>query len=695
MFKAAPHLLHPKHRPDIDGLRAVAILPVVTFHAFPDFLPGGFIGVDIFFVISGYLISIIIFENLNKGTFSFAEFYARRVKRIFPALSVVMATGLVLGWFVLLADEYKQLGKHVAGGAAFVSNFVLLSEVGYFDNLAETKPFLNLWSLSVEEQYYLIYPLVIWFSFKRKYNLLMVLGITALLSLLANALIVQVDEMEAFYMPYTRFWELMLGGIVAWVSVNSKIKHHAGALPGYVPPAFVIDKNQSGKPIQLANIYSLIGISLLIFGFYTIHKDIGFPGYWALIPVLGTMCIIIAGPSAWINKKVLGSRWLVGFGLISYPLYLWHWMLLSFVRIVESGVPSENVRIQTVLLSIVLAWLTVKLIENPFRLGSDKPALKVAVLSAMIFTLAIIGFTFEKPDFSEPRSFENLVIKRKSWPTIGSSLNWFRGKDDWLFLGNSYDKTVSKLELSIIPDNNEIESTKEIFSKIVSSTTKHGTQVALIVAPNKSSIYPEYLPDEIIPSQKRYISFYLEKIKEVPGLAVYDPTSELISMKSSEGFLYWMTDTHWNSKGAFVAYKGFSRLFNLPTPIVEFKHGTKHRGDLIIISELKYFPLHPEDNWEVVWKDKPAWSEIKISDKKNTAFGAATIVKNKRPLSNKTIWVVGDSFTGELRQYFNATFNEVHYIGHWVNKLQDLPSDFARADKKPDLIVIVRVERSF
>ena len=161
-------LSHPKYRPDIDGLRAVAVLSVLGFHAFPAVFPAGFIGVDIFFVISGYLISSIIFENLDHGSFSSGTFYGRRIKRIFPALAAVLLSCLVFGWFALLADEFKQLGKHAAAGAGFVSNFFLWQESGYFNNAAETKPLLHLWSLAIEEQFYIFWPLIVWVTWKRK-----------------------------------------------------------------------------------------------------------------------------------------------------------------------------------------------------------------------------------------------------------------------------------------------------------------------------------------------------------------------------------------------------------------------------------------------------------------------------------------------------------------------------------------------
>ena len=160
----------PKYRSDIDGLRGVAVLSVVAFHAFPSWLKGGFIGVDIFFVISGFLISTIIFENLNKKKFSFSNFYARRIRRIFPALLLVLFFFLILGWFIFLADEYKQISKHTMAGIGFVSNFILWSESGYFENDSDRNPLLHLWSLGIEEQFYLCWPFFCWFFLKINFS---------------------------------------------------------------------------------------------------------------------------------------------------------------------------------------------------------------------------------------------------------------------------------------------------------------------------------------------------------------------------------------------------------------------------------------------------------------------------------------------------------------------------------------------
>ena len=208
------HLSHPKYRPDIDGLRAIAVLAVVIFHAFPNFLKGGFIGVDVFFVISGYLISTIIFENLDKRTFSFTEFYVRRIKRIFPALVLVLIVSLAFGWFTLLDDEYRQLGLHTTAGAGFISNFILWNESGYFDNASDTKPLLHLWSLGIEEQFYIVWPLLLWLTWKFKFNLVIVTTLIATVSLILNIKGVKSDVVATFYSPQTRFWELLTGMLI-------------------------------------------------------------------------------------------------------------------------------------------------------------------------------------------------------------------------------------------------------------------------------------------------------------------------------------------------------------------------------------------------------------------------------------------------------------------------------------------------
>lgn len=429
------HLTHPKYRPDIDGLRAIAVLSVVLFHAFPTLhltllpalhLGAGFIGVDIFFVISGFLISTIIFDNLERGSFSFIEFYSRRIKRIFPALLLVLIACFAFGWFALLADEYKQLGKHIAAGAGFVSNFVFWNESGYFDNAADAKPLLNLWTLGIEEQFYIIWPLLLWAAWKRKFNLLTITLVIATISFVLNIKGVRTDPVATFYSPQTRFWELLIGSILAYMTLykpnvfaTKKLKINT-----YLNAVIYAHSSQA-NPNTLRNIKSLMGAGLIVTGILTITKEGHFPGTLALLPTLGAVLIISAGPQALVNGLFLSNRILVWFGLISFPLYLWHWPLLSFTRIVESETPTINIRIAAVVISIVLAWLTYKFIEKPIRFGQFGN-FKTIALAVLMVIVSVMGYwTFKA---------EGFAIRHKSMLTNSQQQN------NWGII-NYYDDT--------------------------------------------------------------------------------------------------------------------------------------------------------------------------------------------------------------------------------------------------------------
>lgn len=388
---------HPKYRPDIDGMRAIAVLAVVAFHAFPSWIKGGFIGVDVFFVISGYLISTIIFEDLERGTFSFSEFYIRRIRRIFPALILVLFACITFGWFALLADEYKQLGKHIAAGAGFISNIVFWNEAGYFDNAADTKPLLHLWSLGIEEQFYIVWPLLLWLAWKLKFNLFTITIFVAITSFVLNIKGITQDLTATFYSPKTRFWELLTGSLLAWATLykNEFFAKIANKIDGRLA-LIVYAEKQDANGKTLSNVLSFFGLLLIAYGFWRINKDLSYPGYWALIPVIGTVLLLTAGPIAFVNRKILSNKIVVWFGLISFPLYLWHWPLLSFARIVESEIPSTDIVLVAVLLSVVFAWLTYKLIERPIRFGKYGRA-KVAVLIVLMTVIGYAGYnTYER-----------------------------------------------------------------------------------------------------------------------------------------------------------------------------------------------------------------------------------------------------------------------------------------------------------
>lgn len=361
-------LTHLAYRAEIDGLRAIAVLSVVVFHSFPNLLPGGFIGVDIFFVISGFLISTIIFENINHGHFDFFEFYRRRIRRIFPALIVVLISCLTLGWLVLLTDEYLQLAKHTMAGVGFISNFLLWRESGYFDNASETKPLLHLWSLGIEEQFYIFWPFFVWLAWRIKLNFFVLTVVLVILSFGLNVYSVEEEPISIFYSPLSRVWELLLGALIAYVSLQQ-----SGPLASLRQVA-----------IKFSDFICFTGVLLLGLGLILINKAVPFPGAMALLPTVGTACIILSGSTPWLNRRLFNNRVLVWFGLISFPLYLWHWPLLSFARIIESATPSRYIRIAAVLISIALAWLTYRLIETPVRTK------RVVFLNASILSLILL-----------------------------------------------------------------------------------------------------------------------------------------------------------------------------------------------------------------------------------------------------------------------------------------------------------------
>lgn len=441
--------LHPKYRPDIDGLRAIAVLSVVIYHAFPSKLTGGFLGVDIFFVISGFLISTILFQNIDRGSFSIGDFYSRRIRRIFPALGLVLISVLFFGWLYLLPDELQQLGKHTASSAGFIQNFTLWKEAGYFDNASETKPLLHIWSLGIEEQFYFLWPLLLWGAgylgktykggrHKRSVYFLATVAVF-LVSFILNLKSIYVDPTKTFYLPQYRFFEMALGGMLAWLVL-------------YQPKISLTFAN--GKEAfwlkwltekRLKNILSFVGLLILFIIFFKYNKDTLFPGTNALLPIFATAFIIWAGPCSWLSRKILSNKVLVWFGLISYPLYLWHWPILSFGRIIYGEMPTREFRLIAVLVSILLAWLTVKTIEKPFRFGNNRVPLKIATLCLLVFGVGGVGKWVQKnvkgsPLSESQKETEQIVASavencKKRFPDWAIDLKV--GTDQWCRLQNS------------------------------------------------------------------------------------------------------------------------------------------------------------------------------------------------------------------------------------------------------------------
>ena len=378
----------PPYRPDIDGLRALAVILVLVFHAFPASLPGGFTGVDVFFVISGYLISGIIHSGIAGGGFTYGDFYARRIRRIFPALIVVLAAAMVAGWFFLYADDYARLGHHASSAAAFAANFAFWREASYFDVAAGLKPLLHLWSLGVEEQFYLVWPIVLAAAARwRRGPLITTLAIGAA-SFLIAIWTVRIDRTAAFYAPWNRFWELLAGATLACIEADA---------------FFNAAMNRAWSRRGIADAAAVIGIAAIAAGAWLIDESRVFPGLWALLPVGGTALLIAAGPRAIVNRTLLSQRIVVWIGLISYPLYLWHWPVLSFAHIILGAVPSVAVRWSLLAVSVLLATITYRAIERPIRFGSHRslfvsglPA-AMALMFVLTYAVRLSGGFIDRP----------------------------------------------------------------------------------------------------------------------------------------------------------------------------------------------------------------------------------------------------------------------------------------------------------
>jgi peptidoglycan/LPS O-acetylase OafA/YrhL len=388
-----------KYRPDIDGLRAVAVLGVIVYHAFPQNLPGGYVGVDIFFVISGYLIGGILFKGMTEGGFRFREFYARRVRRLFPSLITVLGLCLLYGHFVLFPDEYAALGKHLAAGTIFVQNIVFWQESGYFDTAATLKPLLHLWSLAVEEQFYIFFPPLLLLLWRKRAALPWIMVLLLVVSFSANVhASIRNAGADFFLTPY-RAWEFLAGSLLAW-------RHHNGT-------------GGEGASRKLAPWLSVVGAVLLVVSMTALKKIDPFPGWRAALPVAGSVLLIAAGRGSWINSRVLSHPAAVWLGHISYPLYLFHWPLLSFLFILKGEKPPDVLLAGALLLTFLLTVATYYLVERPARFSKSRRVTPLLVILFMITgclgVLAWMGVLPSVPVTPEIRRIQDALRDRKSF----------------------------------------------------------------------------------------------------------------------------------------------------------------------------------------------------------------------------------------------------------------------------------------
>jgi peptidoglycan/LPS O-acetylase OafA/YrhL len=383
-----------KYRAEIDGLRTLAVVPVILFHAGFELFSGGFVGVDVFFVISGYLITTILIEDLENQRFSLVNFYERRARRILPALFFVMFVCIPFAWMWMLPSQMKDFSQSLVAVSLFASNVLFWRESGYFDGAAEEKPLLHTWSLAVEEQYYVIFPIFLFLAWRYgKNRVFWMIVAMASISLLLSEWGWRNKATANFYLAPTRAWELFAGSIAA----------------------FIVQKNG----VRKNNFLALLGLAAITFSIFAYDESTPFPSLYALVPVLGVVLLILYADKDTLTAKLLGTKALVGIGLISYSAYLWHQPLFAFARIKSVNEPSHLIMGILALCSLLLAYFSWKYIEAPFRnkLAINKAKIFIVSTSGLLL-FSVFGFVGHKTNgYVERESmsvFKDLIYDNSS-----------------------------------------------------------------------------------------------------------------------------------------------------------------------------------------------------------------------------------------------------------------------------------------
>lgn len=405
--------------PGIDGLRAIAVLGVVIYHLAPSVLPGGFAGVDVFFVISGYLITGIILREILEGRFSFREFYRRRAIRILPPLIAMLAAVLCISWLYLTPDEFKTLGRHALAGLLFVSNFQLLSESGYFDTASELKPLLHLWSLGIEEQFYILWPVLLIAVFKSKIPAkwrLPTLGLVTLSSLAFCLFTTPADPSKAFYHPASRIWEMGAGALLQIFLLQYRSSNTHG-----------LDGQIDRIPLLAKRLIAPLGLLLILSSYFSLKTTSPFPGWRALLPVTGSLLVLlsfqVSAYRSQFRSQLLEHSTVVGIGKISYSLYLWHWPPIALGHILYGqDIPPSYLGL-ALGFAIATSLFSYFLVEKPVRFGQLVPrygALKVIGLpSFAVLLLAGLMTAGVWPSRAQHDFLEEARSARDDWSFPG------------------------------------------------------------------------------------------------------------------------------------------------------------------------------------------------------------------------------------------------------------------------------------
>ncbi len=502
------------YKPQIDGLRALAVLPVIFFHAGFKIFQGGFVGVDVFFVISGYLITTIILKEISKNKFNLKDFYTRRARRILPALYFVTFISIPFSIFLMTGEDLKFFSKEVISVIAFISNFFFWKNTGYFSPSSDMQPLLHTWSLGVEEQFYIFFPLfMIFVSLFHKKKLILFISIIFILSLtlaqIGGNFKIQNLSIKSpflflpfeyfwqagsanFYLPFGRIWELMSGSLAAIYLFKNKIK----------------DKKSN-------NILSLIGFLIIIFSIIVINKNLQYPSIFTLLPVIGTLLVIFFSTKNTILNKLLSLRLLVFTGLISYSLYLWHQPILAFNRIYFDHELSILHSLFLLLIAFIFSIFSWKYIEKPFRNKkkiSNKKAINYLIVSALIIVSFSYLIYFEKIKSYQKPLPQNIINSFK--PTLKNNcfdIDYAHTKEkmNWFCELGALSKTTSFV---VVGDSHAL-ALKPSFDKGALANGKKGMFVGFSGCPALLDIY-SVRPDRNIRNCRMLNKKIFEYIKD-------------------------------------------------------------------------------------------------------------------------------------------------------------------------------------
>ncbi|MFT5117312.1 MAG: peptidoglycan/LPS O-acetylase OafA/YrhL [Kiritimatiellia bacterium] len=398
------------YRPEIDGLRAIAVLPVMLFHAGIGPFSGGYIGVDIFFVISGFLITNIIYRDVSEGKFTFSGFYERRARRILPTLYFVLFVSILAAWFVLIPVDFIDFSRNLIGSVTFSSNITLWLQQDYFDQAAELKPLLHTWSLAIEEQYYLFFPILLIVLYRyAKNRIFLVIFSIMLLSLCLSHWGAYNKPSSTYYLLPTRAWELLVGSIIALLHYQDNWSHVQHKINKY------------------ANLLSIMGLVLVVLPMVTYDEHTPFPSMWTLPPIMGAVLLILYSQPKTIVYKFLSHRFFVGIGLISYSAYLWHQPMYAFMRQQALFDASSELMLIAFFFTLLIAYFSWKYIEQPFRDRSKISNTNIWMLSSMgMVIFVLLGLLVIKNN-----GFENRFALRS--PLTEATFDIPKRSNGWCF----------------------------------------------------------------------------------------------------------------------------------------------------------------------------------------------------------------------------------------------------------------------